>query len=543
MSPSQTCDHAGRGGSAPPTMSNLGVDRHVPRPRDDSQLIAKLGMFIDHTANTARLDVKHRGFLHEFKEYVMDMPPTHWRAIIHLQATALRTAQAVEKLTGEVEQVKTDIDDVATQSSKTFLMTPDHNATIRKLCKRLIIEPSRVDYENLADNARDVLKETYPEFEPAFQAERSKSHVMAACRSSANYVRNSYRKALKESLFNPQGRCGLTKFVKSLISKFDPERKVTPDFVLRVAVLRRFCLENPAALDCDDLPAWVPPEHMASLHPVEAPKTGKRKREGGPFWEQAQEYIEHKIRENGEDLNSEKWRSYLSETIRQEQKLFPDDRLPLLPQVAPLPPVTFSAPDDLTVPTFGSPDDMFDAITTTAPTQVRGMENEAGPNDHVRSLSRSLTSSPFSPSVSRMSPALHPSGSPRTPAPTSSQLPTSSSVPSASLLPQSSGPIARPSIHLPRLSELAPPPGSNGLQLYSDNPDTTATNATRLASRQPSTRLNVASSSVTASPDWFASTSASRSVSLSQVTEPDAHVFNFDLNARSSLSQGSRRPW
>ncbi|KAI0718617.1 hypothetical protein C8T65DRAFT_737259 [Cerioporus squamosus] len=311
-------------------MSNLGIDQHNPCPRDDLQLIAKLGMFVDHTANTARLDIKHRGFLHEFKEYVMDMSPTHWHAMIHLQATALQTAQAVEKLTGEVEQVKADIDDVAAQSSKMFLMTPNRNATIRKLCKQLILEPSRADYENLAENAQDVLKESYPEFEPVFQAERSKAYVMSACRSSANYVRNSYRKALKESLFNPQARCGLTKFVKTLISKFDPERKVTPDFVIHVAVLRRFCLENPAALDCDNLPAWVPPDHLASLHPVEAAKMGKRKHEGGPFWEQAQEYIEHKIRENGEDLNAEKWRIYLGETIRQEQKLFPDDRLPLL---------------------------------------------------------------------------------------------------------------------------------------------------------------------------------------------------------------------
>lgn len=169
-SPSQTPNQTGRGGSAHPTMSNLGVDRTVPRPRDDSQLIAKLGMFVDHTANTARLDIKHRGFLHEFKEvripaslvsflssysqYVMDMPPTHWRALIHLQATALRTAQAVEKLTGEVEQVKTDIDEVAVQSSKTFLMTPDRNVCLfsRTLCST---------YSYFADHDSEALQATH----------------------------------------------------------------------------------------------------------------------------------------------------------------------------------------------------------------------------------------------------------------------------------------------------------------------------------------------------------------------------------------------
>ncbi|RDX41240.1 hypothetical protein OH76DRAFT_1561677 [Lentinus brumalis] len=490
-SPSQTPNQTGRGGSAHPTMSNLGVDRTVPRPRDDSQLIAKLGMFVDHTANTARLDIKHRGFLHEFKEYVMDMPPTHWRALIHLQATALRTAQAVEKLTGEVEQVKTDIDEVAVQSSKTFLMTPDRNTTIRKLCKRLIIEPSRVDYENIADNARDVLKETYPDFEPAFKAERSKAYVMAACRSSANYVRNSYRKALKDSLFNPQGRCGLTKFAKILISKFDPDRKPTSDFIIHLAILRRFCLENPAALDCEDLPEWIPPDYLASLHPIDAPKTGKRKRESRPFWELAQEYIENKIKENGEDLNSEKWHNYLSETIREEQKIFPDDSLPLLPQL-PLPdPVAFSAPSDSMFPNLSSLDDMLGVASTHA--QVHGTENEAVP---------------------RMSPTPHVPASPRTPASTLSRLPTASPTPSASFVSYSSGPIPQSSIHLPRLSELA--------QTH-----------------------NTAPSPATVSPamDWLASAGGRSSSAAVPVADPDAPTFNFDVNSRSSRSQSSHRPW
>ncbi|RDX49591.1 hypothetical protein OH76DRAFT_1482964 [Lentinus brumalis] len=335
------------------------------------------------------------------------------------------------------------------------------------------------------------------------------------------YVRNHYRKVLKESLFSP-GRCGLTKFVNTVISKFDPDRKPTLDFVIRLVVLRHFCLENPAALDCEDLVEWFPPEHLASMHP---PKTGKCKREGRPFWELAQEYIENKILENGEDLSSDKWRTYLSKAIQEEQKLFPDDQLPLLPQLRVPPPVAFSAPnsEDLTVPNFGSPDDMLGTVTTNA-TQM----NDAGQPEHVRSLSRSSMSSPFSPS-----PVLRASefGSPRTPAS------TLSSIPPASFLPQASGHIPHSSVHLPRLPELAQAPANNfGMQLCPDIPDAAAptSRSSRLAPRQPSTRLNVSAG---------ARSGSAAAVSLSQVTDPDAHAFDFDIGGQSLLSQGSHRLW
>ena len=77
---------------------------------------------------------------------------------------------------------------------------------------------------------------------------------------------------------------------------------------------RRFCLENPSVLDCEDLPSFIPPDYLPSAHRndlEQGGKLGKRKRDVAPFWEQAQEYIEDKIKENGRDLNSDMWRTYV----------------------------------------------------------------------------------------------------------------------------------------------------------------------------------------------------------------------------------------
>ncbi|RDX50750.1 hypothetical protein OH76DRAFT_1482146 [Lentinus brumalis] len=516
-SSSLTANQTGRNGSAPPTMSNLGVDRTIPRPREDSQLMAKLGTFVDHTANTARLDVKHRGFLHDFKELVLDMPPTHWRAMIHMQATALRTSQVLDTLTGEVEQVKTDIDEVALQSSKNFTLNWERMAVIRNLCKKLVFEPTRTDFENLAEHARDKLKDPmqYPDFEPAFKSEQGKATVMGYCRSQANYVRNLYRKTLKLKLFDPKGRCGLTACVRSLISKLDPTLEPSARLVLRVAIFRRFCMENPGALDCEDPPVGQ----------QQSTTSGKRKRDNsGPFWEQVEDFLKEKVRELGEDITSEDWKTYINEALQEERRRFPDDHLPLLPQIDLSPPTVSGI--NTTLNHLGSTDDVFTTALTNTHPQAHGMEGGELRHGRAHTLPESIPSSPFSPSISRLSPSPNLFGTPGTPALSSSHLSNPSFVPSASSFRQSAA--GSSSVHLPPLSDLR-----GGLQLRNmGSSDTSAAHAAGVRSAS----------------DWLAnlddgSSSDKENRPPSQLAISDGRAFNFNASGVSSFSHGGHAAW
>ncbi|RDX40511.1 hypothetical protein OH76DRAFT_1423650 [Lentinus brumalis] len=474
-SSSLTANQTGRDGSAPPTMSNLGVDRTIPRPREDSQLMAKLGTFVDHTANTARLDVKHRGFLHDFKELVLDMPPTHWRAMIHMQATALRTSQVLDTLTGEVEQVKTDIDEVALQASKNFMLNWERMAVIRTLCKKLVFEPTRTDFENLAEHARDKLQDhtQYPDFELAFKSEQGKAAVMGYCRSQANYVRNLYRKT------------------------------------------RRFCMENPGALDCEDTP--VGQQHSTN--------SGKRKRDhGGPFWEQVEDFLREKVREFGEDITSEDWKTYINEALQEERRRFPDDHLPLLPQINLSPRIVSGINAGLN--DLGSTDDVFATALTNTHPQAHGMEGGELRHGRAHTLPESIPSSPFSPSISRLSPSPNFFGTPGTPALSSSNLSNPSFVPSASSFRQSAA--GSSSVHLPPLSDLR-----GGLQLRNmGSSDTSAAHAAGVRSAS----------------DWLAnlddgSSSDKENRPPSQLAISDGRAFNFNASGVSSFSHGGHAAW
>ncbi|TFK84617.1 hypothetical protein K466DRAFT_601841 [Polyporus arcularius HHB13444] len=256
-------------------------------------------------------------------------------------------------------------------------------------------------------------------------------------------------------------------------------------------------MENPGALDCEDTP--VGQQHSTN--------SGKRKRDhGGPFWEQVEDFLKDKVREFGEDITSEDWKTYVIRFIDLSPRIVLGINAGL---------------NDL-----GSTDDVFTTALTNTHPQARGMESGEPHHGRAHTLPKAIPSSPFSPSISRLSPSPNFFGTPGTPALSSSQLSNPSFVPLASSFRQSA--TGSSSVHLPPLSDLR-----GGLQLRNVGSSDTST---------------AHAAGVRSASDWLAnvdggSSSDKENRPPSQLAIPDGRAFNFNASGVSSFSHDGHAAW
>ncbi|RDX40489.1 hypothetical protein OH76DRAFT_1490226 [Lentinus brumalis] len=319
----------------PPLMSDLGVN-HSPPARQDPRLVTQLGIFVDRMANHAELDAKHRNILHSFKEFVLDMPPTHWRATVSLQATVLQAVQAAQSLRDEVHAFKIEAHQATQRARAHFTLSSDQEAEIRALCKARVFEPHRTDYD-IAENVRDTLKDAdqYPMLAEAFKSKKGETAVLRYARSEGAYARNLFREVLRDSIYDPQERCSLTVCTRRLAKKLVNGAEISAETIINVAILRRFCREHPDLLDREELPPSNEDldgddSNQQSNH------RGRRKRprHGEAFWDVVSNFFAVHDKKWGRDIHSEGWSTYVDECIQQERMLFPDDPISSLPQLS-----------------------------------------------------------------------------------------------------------------------------------------------------------------------------------------------------------------
>ncbi|EIW60462.1 uncharacterized protein TRAVEDRAFT_28025 [Trametes versicolor FP-101664 SS1] len=283
-----------------------------------------------------QLSNKFRAELHVFKEFVLDLDPMHWRVIVVQQASVYKSLDQQEEILKAIAEVKEDGKQVQSQIAKRFAVDKDMNDDILTLCKQLVVEGLRDEYD-IADEALEMLKDraAYPRFAQVWNSASKIKLVVSAVRTQGSYVRREYRGLLVNTTTNPLKKCGLTACVREYVRKFSRTAKITHELVIWVAILRQFIRDN------RDLVSLPDDADGPVVDAEEQPQANGRKRKrtagGRParsFWGEFKEWVKEKKSEDEwtDNFCSVGWIAHIEDCLEQERRDFPDDQLALVPQ-------------------------------------------------------------------------------------------------------------------------------------------------------------------------------------------------------------------
>ncbi|KAL1937004.1 hypothetical protein VTO73DRAFT_2038 [Trametes versicolor] len=296
-----------------------------------------LPIFTDGVARATQLSPVYRTELHAFTDkLVMDLPPSFWRVIIYQQATIFKSLQSCSELRDDIIGIKDDIKVVSTQFSKNFVLTVEQRDDILALCKALVVEGTRTDY-NFADSALAMLRndKEFPRFVEVFKSKANTKVTLQCVRRQGSYGRNSYRQHLRDSVYDPRKKSGLTACAQLVSRKFLDGDKPSVEMTLRIAVLREFIRRNPELVAREEDPWDADPEQQdatADSPSTEGSRKRKRSRHTVHFWGAFTDFIQEKNLEWGTDIRSDGWQSHIEACLAEERRLWPDDPLSGIPQ-------------------------------------------------------------------------------------------------------------------------------------------------------------------------------------------------------------------
>ncbi|KAH9899609.1 hypothetical protein C8Q73DRAFT_833442 [Cubamyces lactineus] len=297
----------------------------------------RLSLFVDKVANIMKLNAAFRAELHAFRTLVCDLPESFWRVCVYQQASVYRVMQLSEDFSADLTSLKGEVKELGNYVSKRFIVSQEQNDDILALCKVMVFEAGRHDY-NFADDAVKLFKDPdqYPRFKDVFKSNTNTKTVKQLIRRQASYVRNAYRQFLRDSLFDAKKKCGLSECARQAARKFKNGVDTNAEEVLHVAILRRFVRENrQLVLETEEEDIEAEDPWKSTSGSLQEPSTGRRKRKRARttmhFWGAANDWLRGLVKALGSDLRNAGWQAFYDETLRQERALFPDDVLSDVP--------------------------------------------------------------------------------------------------------------------------------------------------------------------------------------------------------------------
>ncbi|THG98584.1 hypothetical protein EW026_g3619 [Hermanssonia centrifuga] len=268
------------------------------------------------------------------------MPPAHWRVAIYHQGHVYETRQILEELRIEQATLKAQIEDMKGNMSKHLVLTQEQKDEVTAVCKCMVFEPTRSNYDISAEVVATLRSNKDNNgLKGIFKSPAHVKILTSYVRRQSSYARNHYRKHLKESIADGKKKCGISKCVREAGKKLLEgvgKGDVTAAHALRIAILRHFIRNHPHLMDYAD--EDEPDENEVTSGPESSMNTmKKRKRAGGrapdgqDFWGLVTKFIEGKNNAWGVNLKSEGWSSYINQCLAEEHRLFPDDKIPLIP--------------------------------------------------------------------------------------------------------------------------------------------------------------------------------------------------------------------
>lgn len=299
----------------------------LPLPQED------LTPYVDRIAVGLALNETYHTRLHQFTKLADQLPDLITAKVaIYQQATMFQTQQLFFESRMETSRVTKVLEEVKELLDSKRDLTNKQKEEVKAITRLLLIQPGRTDFDVIEEVMSELrTKKVQHGFESYFDSPARAKGLKGLVGREVSYVRSQYRTHIRDSVFGSKDgkvkRCGLTKMTNRILTKFSPiaaKREDLGQFMIRMLILRQFARENPALLNVE--------ETLDASGEVQYGK-GKKGRvpDGDHFWSQVTAFFEDRNEEWGVDLKSDGWSMYLSECIKTEQGLFPDDDLANLP--------------------------------------------------------------------------------------------------------------------------------------------------------------------------------------------------------------------
>ncbi|KAH8079803.1 hypothetical protein BXZ70DRAFT_1012565 [Cristinia sonorae] len=354
----QTCVTGGQGDGGMSPISPGPQATHLPPPgltrpstttSSNSSGSPLAPAFVDHIANIFAIgdaDRDLRQLLHVFMQIGLGLLRADLATRIFMVALLLCILREVRQFGAVLNNLQLFMEDLRHQWDSNFTCNSEQRAIIRIMANDMMFNPNRVAFTELHFDVISELEKNEDDFrfKNVFKNPARHAVVRALTKEIASSVRNGFRENVRDSVIGPKAMT-LQDHVVHMTSRFK-RGGIIPASELslvtaRLAILRRFALENPHVLNRAEPVAVDEPEdhsdgHDESEDPVPSPaqtrsaSTSKRKRastvtapkKGEHFWAQVQDFFSARHASWTRRWDSPQWQAYIKQTLEMDYQRF-----------------------------------------------------------------------------------------------------------------------------------------------------------------------------------------------------------------------------
>ncbi|KAI0308768.1 hypothetical protein OF83DRAFT_1191042 [Amylostereum chailletii] len=297
-----------------------------PAPGMSDADIVRVKAWCDAVAAKHGLIPAQYGNLHTMIELGRTLDVNDLRLRLIAQVTNYQIINKIDKQETDYQKFQKILEDLCKRLTDKFDLNKDQHDELIRLSKDMAFQPTRVSRHAIALDLEAHIKKNAIQlgFDNVFGNSKREKALRKACSTRAGNACTQFHYGLLDSMDTDP--CNLEKATYELASKLKAggALNIKLPHQLMVAVLtlgskRRFVWENLATLtplddevDSDDDAGGTPPP--AKKQRRKGGAVGKVHK-GEDFWGRVDAHMKQKTDEYGVDLTSEKWRSYIQETI------------------------------------------------------------------------------------------------------------------------------------------------------------------------------------------------------------------------------------
>ncbi|KAH8983088.1 hypothetical protein EDB86DRAFT_2834093 [Lactarius hatsudake] len=287
-------------------------------------------------------DEDYRSSLHSIPKIAPGMAKGHMQLAVYqtgLMYAILKECRAISKACRSDRAIMSD---VHTRLEETFTFTPEQKVNICLVSGELLLDPNRVRYTQMSIDVEIRIRERQRDlhFFHIFGNLARQRLLGTMIRRTCSSLRNAYREMLRDSVISPN-TLTLDDFVINLTNRFPsslPSQVLLGrPFIVHVALLRRFAMENPLILDQvgkDEIQEDDKETPSTSRSESTQPDRNGKKRKcagnslphlkGNNFWSMIEKWFASRMQQNrlGTSWTSPGWTKYIEETLQRDRERF-----------------------------------------------------------------------------------------------------------------------------------------------------------------------------------------------------------------------------
>ncbi|KAH9167787.1 hypothetical protein EDB89DRAFT_2074537 [Lactarius sanguifluus] len=306
-------------------------------------------------------DEDYRNSLHSIPKIAPGMAKGHMQLSVYQTGLMYAILKECRAISEACRSDRAIMSDVHARLEETFTFTPEQKVNIRLVSGELLLDPNRVRYTQMSVDVEIRIRERQRDlrFFHIFGNLARQRLLGTTIRRTCSSLRNAYREILRDSIFG-DNTLTLDDLVINLTNRFPSSLPcqvlLGRPFIVHVALLRRFAMENPLVLDragedeCQEDDKETPnTSRSGSAQPdgvdedISRPSSAmsgttsqrngkKRKRtgnslphlKGNDFWSMVEKWFASRMQQNrlGTSWSSPGWTKYIEETLQRDRERF-----------------------------------------------------------------------------------------------------------------------------------------------------------------------------------------------------------------------------